>query len=94
MSFKENLNVLGKVARDCINLSVPIEKEITNIEKDNNEGIVKKVLYNKDNNLVLIVQDLWQVHYQILLIISQKESTKLNVKIVVVFLNMKVPKTI
>ena len=94
MSFKENLNVLGKVAQDCINFSVPIEKEITNIEKDNNEGIVKKVLYNKDNNLVLIVQDLWQVHYQILLIISQKESTKLNVKIVVVFLNMKVPKTI
>ena len=94
MSFKENLNVLGKIARDCINFPVPIEKEITNIEKDNNEGIVKKVLYNKDNNLVLIVQDLWQVHYQILLIISQKESTKLNAKIVVVFLNMKVPKTI
>ena len=94
MSFKENLNVLGKIARDYINFSVPIEKEIINIEKDNNEGIVKKVLYDKDNNLVLIVQDLWQVHYQILLIISQKESTKLNVKIVVVSLNMKVPKTI
>ena len=94
MSFKENLNVLGKIARDDINFPVPIEKEIINIEKDNNEGIVKKVLYDKDNNLVLIVQDLWQVHYQILLIISQKESAKLNVKIVVVFLNMKVPKTI
>ena len=94
MSFKENLNVLGKIARDYINFPVPIEKEIINIEKDNNEGIVKKVLYDKDNNLVLIVQDLWQVHYQILLIISQKESAKLNVKIVVVFLNMKVPKTI
>ena len=94
MSFKENLNVLGKIARDYINSFVPIEKEIINIEKDNNEGIVKKVLYDKDNNLVLIVQDLWQVHYQILLIISQKESTKLNAKIVVVFLNMKVPKTI
>ena len=42
----------------------------------------------------LIVQDLWQVHYQILLIISHKESMKLNVKIVIVFLNMKVSRTI
>ena len=42
----------------------------------------------------LIVQDLWQVHYQILLIISHKESMKLNVKIVIAFLNMKVSRTI
>ena len=32
------------------------------------------------------MQDLWQLHYQILLIISQKELTKLNVKIMIVFL--------
>ena len=33
-------------------------------------------------------------HYQILLIISQKEFTKLNVKIAIVFLNIKVSKEI
>ena len=33
----------------------------------------------------MIVQDLWQIYYQILLIISQKYFTKLNVKIVIVF---------
>ena len=32
----------------------------------------------------------WQLHYQILLIISQKKFTKLNVKLVIIFLNMKI----
>ena len=35
------------------------------------------------------MQDLWQGHDQMLLIILQNESKKLNVKIVIVFLNMK-----
>ena len=39
-----------------------------------------------------MVQDLWQVNYQSLLIISQKEFTILNVEILIVFLNMKVTK--
>ena len=47
---------------------------------------------NEEN--LLIVQDLWQVHYQILLIYSQKEFMKLNLKIVIAFLNMKVLRTI
>ena len=42
----------------------------------------------------LIVEDLWQVHCQILLIILQKEFIKLNLKIVIVFLNMNVLRTI
>ena len=42
----------------------------------------------------LIVQDLWQIHYQIMSIISQEEFTKLNVKIAIVFLNMKVLRVI
>ena len=42
----------------------------------------------------LIVQDLWQVHYETLFMISQKEFIKLNVKIVVTFLNMNVSRTI
>ena len=40
------------------------------------------------------MQDLWKVHYQILLTISLKEFTKLNVKNTIVFLNTKVSMTI
>ena len=59
-----------------------VEKEVIKIYKDGNESVI--TIYN-----LLIVQDLWQVHYEILLVISQKEFTRLNVKIVIVFLNMK-----
>ena len=34
---------------------------------------------------MLIVQDLWQVHYQMLFVIFQKEFIKINVKIVTAF---------
>ena len=40
------------------------------------------------------MQDSWQLHHQILLTISHKVFTKLNVKILIVFLNMKVLRTI
>ena len=53
-------------------------------------------LYITNKNL-LTVQSLWHVNYQILLIISQKELIKLkliNVKIAVVFFNMKVSRTV
>ena len=50
-------------------------------------------LYLTKQNL-LIAQDLWQVHHQILLIISQNKFIKLSVKTVIVFLNMKVSRTI
>ena len=78
---------LGENTEKYKTFSVPIEKEI---DKDGNESVV--TISCKIN--LLIVQDLWQVHYQILLIISQNEFTKLNVKIVIVFLNMKVSRTI
>ena len=51
------------------------------IDKDGNESEDK-----------IYVQDLWQVNYQILLIISQNKFIKLSAKIV--FLNMKVSRTI
>ena len=34
---------------------------------------------------MLIVQDLWQVHYQKLFVVFQKEFIKINVKIVTAF---------
>ena len=43
--------------------------------------------YLTDYNL-LIAQDLWQDHYQILLIISRKEFTKLNVKVNMIIKNV------
>ena len=66
------------------------KKEVTEVVKDGNESVVTisyKVKFINSANL-------WQLHYQILLIISQKELTKLNAKTVIVFLNMKVSKNI
>ena len=59
---------------------VLIEKEVTNHYKDGR-------WYR------LILQDLWKFNYEILLIISQKEFTKLNVKMIA-FLTMKVSKKV
>ena len=49
-------------------------------------------LYLTDYNL-LIVQDLWQVHYQILLIILLKEFIKLNVNTDTLIKNVKLAKS-
>ena len=51
------------------NLLVAIEKELTEIDEDGNESVVTisyKITYLDSANL-------WQHHYQILLIITQKE---------------------
>ena len=69
--------------------SVSIKREVTKIDKDKNESVVTishKIKFIDSANL-------WQVHYQILLAFSQKEFIKLNVKIVIAFLNMKVSRT-
>ena len=41
MSSRDNLNVLGKIQK-CKTFSVPIEKDIANIEKDGNERHLTK----------------------------------------------------
>ena len=78
---------LGENTEKYKTYSVPIEKEVSNTDKDGNESV-----YNISYKI--IAQDLWQVYYQILLIISQKEFIKLNVKTVIVFLNLKVTRII
>ena len=40
MSLRGNLNVLGKTKEKYKTFSVPIEKEVTNIDKDGNESVV------------------------------------------------------
>ena len=68
--FKKQFTCLRENTEKYIRFTVSIEKEVTRINK-NGEEITK-------NNLTfysfLIVQDLWQAHYQILLIILLKEN--------------------
>ena len=85
-SLRSPLNVLGK-HRNVENVFfVLLEKETRKVDKDNNEDIIT-ISYKKD---LLIVQDLWQFHDQILPIKSQKGITKSNGNIETVFLNMRV----
>ena len=70
----------GENTEKCKTFSIPIEKKVTNIDKDGNES-----LFTISYKVTFIDRARF-----ILLIISQKKFIKLNVKIVVVFLNMKV----
>ena len=40
MSFRGNFNVLGKAKKSTKLFSVPMKKQITNIDKDGNESVV------------------------------------------------------
>ena len=86
------MNVLDKNAEKYNTFSIPIEKEVKNIDKDGNESV--GTTSYKIKFILLTAQDLWQIHYHIFLIILQKEFIKLNEKIMVVFWNMKVSMTI
>ena len=72
---KKQLTCLGENTEKCITFTVPIEKEVTTIDK-NGEEITKSISYISN---LLIAQDLWQVHYQILPIIFLKKFIELNV---------------
>ena len=73
--FKKQFAVLGENIEKYITFTALVEKKVTRIAK-NGEKITKKYLtyYN-----LLTGQDLWQAHYQILLIMFLKEFIKLNV---------------
>ena len=68
--------------------SIPIEKEVIKIDKDGNE-IVITISFK-----IKFIDSARQIHDQNLLIILQKKFIKLSVKIVIVFLNIKVSRTI
>ena len=53
---------------------------------------VLQLKFMKEN--LLIAHDLWQLNYQMLVIISQQKFTKLNIQIVAVFLYLKVSRII
>ena len=91
-AFERWFECLGENKEKYKTFSVPIKNKITKIDEDGNES-VRTVSY-KIEFIDSAVQDLRQVHYQILLIISWKEFVKLNVKFVIIFLNVKVSTTI
>ena len=66
---KKQFTCLGENSKKYITFTVLIEKKVTRIDK-NGKKIQKIYLTNYN---LLIAQDLWQAHYQILLIIFLKE---------------------
>ena len=84
--FKKQFTCLGENTETYITFIVPIEKKIQELIK-----IEKKLpkIYLKYYNL-LIVQDLWQVHYQILSRIFLKKIIKLNVSTGTMIKNVKI----
>ena len=70
--------------------SIPIEKEVTKVDKDGNESVVT-ISYTIN---VTDSARFTAIHYQILLIILQKEFIKLNAKIAIAFLNVTLSRTI
>ena len=71
-AFEGKFECLGENTEKYKTFSILIEKKVTKIDKNGNENLVT-ISYK------IIVQKLWQRHYQILLINSQKELTKLKV---------------
>ena len=88
--FEGQYECLGENKEKYKTFSVPIKKKITKIDKDGNESVDNisyKIKFIDSARFM-------QVHYQILSIILQKDLIKLTLKIVVVFLNMNVSRTI
>ena len=82
--------MLGKAAEKYKTFSVSIEKKVTNIDKVGNESVATLFYKRKFINSARFMAS----YLSILLIISQKEFTKLSVTIVIIYLNMKVSNTI
>ena len=83
--LEEQFTCFGENTEKCLTFSVPMEKEVTIIHE---MGKKSQKLYHTDYNL-LIPQDLWQAHCQILLIILLKEVVKLNVNTVMMRENVE-----
>ena len=89
--FEGKLECFGEKTEKYKTFFVPIEKEIIKIDKDCNESVVT-ISYKIE--FIDSARLMETSFYQILLIILLKESTKLNIKTTIVFLNMKVSRII
>ena len=83
--FKKQFTCLGENTEKYISFTILIEKKVLRIDK-NEEEIQKKFLtcYN-----LLLKQDSWQVHYQILSIIILKKFIELNLNMDTMIENVK-----
>ena len=68
--FKKQFTCLGENTEKYISFTLPIEKEVTRIDK-NGEETTKNISY--------MLQDLWQFHCQISSLIFLKDFIELNV---------------
>ena len=84
--FKKQFTCFGEYTEKHITFIVPIEKEVTRIKKNGEE--IKKNIYPTYYNL-LIAQDLWHAHYQMLSTIFLKEFIELNVNKDMMIKNVK-----
>ena len=73
--FKKQFTCLGENLEKCITFTVPLEKEVKKIDKM--EKKLQKIYITCYS--LLLAQDVWQAHYQILLIIYLKGFIELNV---------------
>ena len=90
--MKNNLLAQEKNKEKFITFTVPIEKDVTRIDK-NGEETTKNISYMSQ---FIVVQDLWQTHYQVFSITKSNVNTetilknvklaKLNINIPTVFL--------
>ena len=89
--FGRKFECLGENTEKYKTFSVPIEKEVIKVDKDGNESVITISYKIKFIDSARVVATLLS---NLVLVISLKEFTKLNVKIVIVFLNTKVSMTI
>ena len=74
--MKKQCTCSGENTEKYITFTVPEEKEVTRIDENGEKITTKKYVAFYS---FLIVQDVWQAHYQILLIIWPKDFIELNV---------------
>ena len=85
-AFKKQFTSLRNNTEKFITFTVSIEKEVMRIDK-NGKKYYKKIYFTHYN--IIIAEDLWEAHYQILSIISLKEFIKLNVNSDTMIKNVK-----
>ena len=90
--FKKQFTCLGENAQKYIIFVVPIEKEVTRIDKNGGEIIE---IYLTRHHLyltcyyLLIARDIWQTYYQIFSTNFLKEFIELNVNLILMIKNVK-----
>ena len=83
-NFKEEFIYLGYSTEKYKTFSFPMIKEVKRIDK-NGKQISKNIYYNYN----LLIENVWQIHYRILLILLLKEFTKLNANMDIIIKNSK-----